>query len=296
MSEPAYVGRFAPSPTGPLHFGSLVTALAGYLRARSAKGEWLVRIDDIDPPRQPPGAVDSILRALERFGLHWDRSVFYQYTHLSAHRRARDVLLAKALAYYCVCSRRTLADHPSYEGTCRGRREPPAERHSVRVQVDHTPIAIADPVQGESHWDLAAAGGDFVIWRVEDLPAYHLAAVVDDADMGVTEIVRGADLHAAAPRQRHLQVLLNRPPTVYVHLPVAVDHAGQKLSKQQRAPPLDLFPVPAMLPAALIWLGYDIPSSLHGALPGELLPWAIAHWDLARVPRRATLVAPVLAL
>ncbi len=295
MPGAPYVGRFAPSPTGDLHFGSLVTALASYLRARAAAGEWLVRIDDLDPLREQAGAADRILRALERCGLHWDREVFYQRTQYAAHLRACERLLHSRIAYYCVCSRREVAGRP-YAGICRSRHSPPAGRHSVRVQVGHAPITITDPIQGEAHWDLANDGGDFVIWRVEDLPAYHLAAVVDDATSGVTEVVRGADLYASAPRQRHLQVLLKLPQTTYLHLPVAVDRAGCKLSKQTGAPDFGLLPVPQLLVAALTWLGCVIPREFHGAPPAELLPWAVTHWALARVPRAASIIAPAFAL
>ncbi len=294
MSVRPYVGRFAPSPTGDLHFGSLVTALAGYLRARAAAGEWLVRIDDLDPPREHAGAADRILRTLERCGLQWDRAVSYQHTQYAAHRAARDSLLHAHMAYYCVCSRRDLAGQP-YPGLCRSRHLRPAQRHSVRVQVDHAPISIADSLLGEAAWDLAREGGDFVIWRVEDLPAYHLAAVVDDANSGVTEVVRGADLYESAPRQRHLQVHLKLPFTAYLHLPVVVDQAGQKLSKQTLAPALALRPVSLLLSAALVWLGVSLPRELDGAPPAELLPWAIVHWELARVPRTAR-VAPECVL
>lgn len=290
-----YVGRFAPSPTGPLHFGSLVTALTGFLRARELQGEWLVRIDDIDPPRKVPGAAAGILRTLARCALRWDREVTCQSTRLAAYRQACEHLLAARRAYYCVCSRRQIGSGP-YPGTCRDRCHRPAQRHCVRIRVPDDPIVIDDVVQGRSVWHLAAAGGDFVIWRVEDLPAYHLAAVLDDAAAGVTEVVRGADLLDSAPRQRYLQSLLGLAPPAYLHIPAATDARGRKLSKQNLAPPIDDYSPGDVLTAGLAWLGQAPPATLRTAPPAQILAWAADHWRLSRVPRGLTRAAPALGL
>jgi len=287
-----YVGRFAPSPTGALHFGSLVTALAGYLRARSADGAWLLRIDDIDVPRNTPGAAAGILLTLQQFGLSWDAAVQYQRGRINAYRAACAQLLAQGHAYYCTCSRRHVG-HGAYPGTCRGQMVRPAARHCVRVRVGSAPIVIEDVLQARSIWNLATAG-DFVIWRVEDLPAYHLAAVLDDAVVGVTEVVRGADLLDSAPRQRYLQLLLGLATPAYLHLPTAVDAQGHKLSKQNHAAPIDGLPVREVLCAALAWLGHAVPPAMDNASPREILTWAVGAWSLARVPRGLCLAAPVL--
>ncbi|MGE0373189.1 MAG: tRNA glutamyl-Q(34) synthetase GluQRS [Gammaproteobacteria bacterium] len=291
MAEPRYRGRFAPSPTGPLHFGSFITALAGFLRARAAGGEWHVRVDDLDTPRVVPGAATGILRTLEHYGLTWDGPVVYQASRLSEHRAACTRLIESGHAFYCTCSRRDIGDR-AYPGTCRHRRTPPRGRCCVRLRVTAAPIVIEDGLQGESRWDLTTHGGDFVIWRVEDLPAYHLAAVIDDAALGATEIVRGTDLIDSAPRQRYLQRLLGFAEPTYLHLPVAVDAHGQKLSKQQHAPAIDTLPPAFVLSAALAWLGHPPPVELADASHRELLAWAMTAWSLPRVPRVASRVAP----
>lgn len=285
------VGRFAPSPTGPLHFGSLVTALAGFLQARQAGGEWLVRIDDIDPPREQPGAAATILHTLEVCGLHWDRSVVYQRRQLDAFRAARRTLVDLGAAYHCRCSRQA-SGAGVYAGTCRTRHVTAAETRRVRLRVPTAPIGYTDLCAGRVDTDLSTAGGDFVIWRVEDLPAFHLAAVVDDALLGVNEIVRGADLQDSAPRQRALQVQLGLPETRYLHLPLAVDAAGQKLSKQNLAPAIDLRAPGALLTDALTWLDHPPPRELRTAPVSALLAWAIPAWSPARLAPTSTRPAP----
>ncbi len=290
-TEPPYRGRFAPSPTGPLHFGSLVTALAGFLQARTQGGQWHLRIDDIDPPREQPGAADAIRFALTRCHLHWDGEVIHQRHKQDQHRAALERLMAAGLAYRCTCSRR-MVGASAYPGTCRSANRPAQGRFSVRVCVGAATVSLVDPIQGPHLWQLDREGGDFVVWRVENLPAYHLAAVVDDAEAGITEVVRGADLLDSAPRQRHLQSLLGLPIATYLHLPVAVDGAGQKLSKQALAPDIaGQAPVQTLL-QALTWLGQEPPVSLQRALPREVIEWAIAHWAQSRIPRLRQRVVP----
>lgn len=291
--EAVYRGRFAPSPTGPLHFGSLVTALAGYLQARAHHGQWLLRIDDIDPPRAQAGAADAIRTVLERCHLHWDREVFLQSAHEARHRAARDKLIAEGLAYRCRCSRKQVGPG-AYPGTCRTAHWPAEGRHGVRVRVDDRWLRLEDPVQGSHAWRLDLDGGDFVIWRVEDLPAYHLAAVIDDADTGITEVVRGADLLESAPRQQHLQRLLGLPAVRYLHLPVAIAASGQKLSKQNLAPDIGRLDPALCLTEALAWLGQPVPAELEHEDCAIIIEWARAHWDPLRIPRCGERPAPAL--
>ncbi|HXH04037.1 MAG TPA: tRNA glutamyl-Q(34) synthetase GluQRS [Candidatus Competibacteraceae bacterium] len=285
----AAVGRFAPSPSGPLHFGSLVAALGSFLAARAAGGSWRLRIEDIDTPRVVPGAADDILRTLEAFGLHWDGAVMYQSRRGDAYQAVLDKLLADGLAYPCSCSRKDIAAVAGasllYPGLCR--RGPRQPRHplAVRLHTDDTPIGFADRIQGPYQQRLATAVGDFVIRRADGLFAYQLAVVVDDAAQGVTQVVRGADLLDSTPRQIWLQRLLGLPTPEYAHLPLALDRNGQKLSKSSQAPAVERrHPVPALV-AALRFLGHAPPAELRAAPPAELLDWARCHWQWAHIPR-----------
>ncbi len=286
-----YRGRFAPSPTGPLHFGSLVAALGSWLRARSRGGRWLVRIEDIDPPREVPGAADEILRALEAMGLHWDGPVWYQSRRMEAYRQAWEALQGAGHAYPCGCSRKEIQaaglrgpEGYLYPGTCRNGLAPGRAPRALRLRVDGVRVRVRDALHGAQEVRLQAQCGDFVIRRADGLPAYHLAVVVDDAAQGITEVVRGADLLFCTARQRHLQALLGLPAPGYLHLPVAVNARGEKLSKQTGAPPLDLGAPGRELWRALAFLGQGPPPELAGAPPGTLLEWALARWDWRAVP------------
>jgi glutamyl-Q tRNA(Asp) synthetase len=279
-----YIGRFAPSPTGALHFGSVITALGSYLCARSVNGEWLLRIDDIDPPREKPGAADAILRTLERLGLIWDRSVFYQRHRQAIHREACALLVAHRLAYRCACSRKTIGDR-AYPGTCRDLNLGIERRHVIRIRVPTAVVSVLDALQGIHTLDLALVGGDFVIWRVEDLPSYHLACVLDDDDLGVTEVVRGADLLDSTPQQYFLQTVLGLKHPSYAHLPVAVDATGRKLSKQTEAASVARLPPHEVLARALAFLGHPLPHALSGAPAREILAWACVNWARSRLPQ-----------
>jgi glutamyl-Q tRNA(Asp) synthetase len=283
----AYVGRFAPSPTGPLHLGSLVAAAASYLHARQAAGRWLVRIEDIDPPREVPGAADSILRTLEAFGLAWDGPVLRQSSRLVAYREAASRLLASGHAFQCRCSRSDLRATAReggalrYPGTCRERRLPPADT-AVRARVEpNTIVRFADGLQGERAADLAATIGDYVIERRDGLPAYHLAVVMDDALQGVTTVVRGIDLLHSTFVHIHLQGLIGAPTPRYCHLPVVVDERGQKLSKQSGAAAVEA-PTPGLLRQILRLLGLDAPTELTAAKPQEVWRWTLEHWSIER--------------
>lgn len=294
-----YLGRFAPSPTGPLHFGSLIAAAGSFLRARSQGGTWMVRIEDIDPLREPPGASAEILRLLEAFGLEWDGPVLYQSSRGDAYREALAHLDRTGLLFACTCSRKEIAAQTGreslYPGTCRGRRPPP-EPHALRIETRAQSIVFEDRVQGVVIQDLAREAGDFVVRRADGLFSYQLAVVVDDAAQGVTEVVRGSDLLDSTGRQIYLQRLLGLRTPAYLHLPVAVDPAGDKLSKQTGAAPLDPErPLPAIW-QALRFLGQHPPRDLLNGDVASAWKWAVAHWNAASIPRRRSQPLPTFAL
>ena len=288
----SYRGRFAPSPTGPLHFGSMVAAVGSFLQAKSRGGEWLVRMEDLDPPREVPGAADEILHTLEALGLHWDGAVMYQSRRHGVYDAAMKMLGRLDAIYPCACSRREIADSsvsgvdgPVYPGTCRVGLPAGRAPRAWRVKVDGQKIEFVDAVQGRVVRDLAADFGDFVVRRADGYFAYQLAVVVDDAEQGITEIVRGADLIESTPRQMHLQNLLGLPTPDYLHLPVALSKEREKLSKQTFATPADIArPVP-MLYQVLRFLGQDPPLALAESNLDDFWRWAIAHWRTDRVPR-----------
>jgi glutamyl-Q tRNA(Asp) synthetase len=284
-----YVGRFAPSPTGPLHLGSLTTAVASYLHARQADGRWLLRIEDIDPPREVPGAGDDILRTLEAFDLEWDGPVLYQSRRRDIYQAAAEGLLLDDRAFRCSCSRSTLRETTEvpgrYPGTCRTRttHDPPT---AVRVRVDPGLEQFSDGLQGEVATDLAATTGDYLIWRRDDLPAYHLAVVVDDASQGVTTVVRGRDLLETTAVHLHLQRTLGLPTPQYLHTPIVLSPDGQKLSKQTGAAPIDTGDRAGAAARVLALLGVVVPEELRGATPRALWSWALGHWNVADLQGR----------
>jgi glutamyl-Q tRNA(Asp) synthetase len=282
-----YVGRFAPSPTGPLHFGSLVAALASWLDARRAGGQWLLRMEDLDRPRVVPGAADGILRQLEALGLAWDGAVLHQSARLDLYEDALRRLAPRT--YPCGCTRKELEDSALaidgsriYPGTCRVSLAPGKTARALRLRTDDAPIRFVDRVQGDIAQSVESEVGDFVLRRADGLHAYQLAVVVDDAAQGVTDVVRGADLLDSTARQIFLQRALGAPTPRYLHVPVATNEAGEKLSKQTAAAAVG----PADVPAALRFLGMPAAPALS---PLELLGWATAHWDPARVPRARAL-------
>ena len=295
-----YRGRFAPSPTGPLHFGSLVAAVGSYLEAKSRGGLWLLRIEDLDPPREQAGAADAILRTLKACGMAWDGNIMYQSQRSETYRAALARLEAQGLVYVCGCSRREIADSSLgpdgaliYPGTCRLGLAPGKTPRVTRVRVDSSVIEFEDAVQGKMHQDLAAEAGDFVLLRADGLYAYQLAVVVDDAEQGITDVVRGADLLASTPRQIYLQRRLGLPTPRYLQLPAAVNAAGEKLSKQTQAAPVDARdPVPA-LAQVMEFLGQAPPAQLRRATLAEFWNWARAHWDPAHIPRQRCRPAPL---
>lgn len=299
VSAAAYCGRFAPSPTGPLHFGSLAAAVGSCLDARAAGGKWLLRMEDVDEPRSVPGAADAILRTLERFGFVWDGEVACQSRRKRHYQAAFERLRLADAVFACACTRREVADSvigvdgaPRYPGTCRNGLPQGRQARAWRLKVEPGQICFEDALQGLYCQDLAAEVGDFVVLRADGYFAYQLAVVVDDAGQGVTHIVRGADLIDSTPRQICLQRHLGLAQPVYLHLPAAVNASGEKLSKQTRAKPIDDFRPQAALSAALAFLGQQPPAVLVEADLDSLWRWAIMHWNRSLLPRRRTIPAP----
>jgi glutamyl-Q tRNA(Asp) synthetase len=293
----SHTGRFAPSPTGPLHCGSLVAAVASFLEAKIRAGRWLVRLEDLDPPRTARGAADDILHTLEACGMHGDGAVLRQSTRATVYRAAFEQLRARGLVYPCACSRREIADSavsgiegPVYPGTCRDGLAPGKTPRAWRIDTRGAHIRFDDAIQGPVEQNLETDIGDFVLLRADQVYAYQLAVVIDDAEQGITDIVRGADLLDSTPRQIYLQRLLNLPTPRYAHLPVVVNARGEKLSKQTLAAPIDAAqPLTALL-AALRFLGQRPPDALANASISEFWDWAIENWRLADVPRCRTAV------
>lgn len=288
-------GRYAPSPTGPLHLGSLLAAVASFLQARGQDASWLLRIDDIDTPRVVPGAASGICEILTAFGLQWDGPVLYQSRRRAAYRDAAQKLKALDLAFDCACTRREAQSGPAglegpiYPGTCRDGIRSGREPRSVRMRVDSVMISFVDAIQGMYAQDVGREVGDFVIRRADGITAYQLATVLDDAFQGVSEIVRGADLLSSTPRQILLQRQLSLPQPRYAHVPVLVDRHGEKLSKSTGALALDVERKPVQFWECLTYLGQQPPDSLRDASLMRLHRWAADNWQIQRVPRLSTL-------
>jgi glutamyl-Q tRNA(Asp) synthetase len=266
----------------------MLAAVASYVRARAFGGQWLVRIEDIDPPREQAGAADDILRQLEAAGLHWDGAVLRQSSRLLLYREVAQSLVADGLAYRCSCSRKDIAAHPDsgpagtrYPGTCRHQAARAHGPHALRAIAPDAPVCFEDVLQGIQCIDVQATTGDFIIWRKESLPAYHLAVVVDDHEQAITEVVRGMDLLEATGPHLHLQRSLGLASPRYLHIPVLVDAASQKLSKQTGAKALAPRDMPAALTQCLQWLGWTVPRELQDAPPAELLAQVSGSVDFA---------------
>lgn len=294
-----YRGRFAPSPTGPLHIGSLIAAVGSYLDARAHHGEWLLRMEDLDQPRTVPGAADGILRTLEALGFQWDGEVLYQSTRDEKYREALTRLQAAGQVYPCACTRREIADSatggidgPVYPGTCRQGLLPGRTARAIRVKTAGAHISFEDAIQDRISQDLEQQVGDFVIKRADGLFAYQLAVVVDDAEQGITHVVRGADLLDSTPRQIHLQQLLGYPVPRYAHLPVAVNAQGEKLSKQTFAAAISADWKVPLLNTVLQWLGQDRVDDCDPQDMPAFWKAAIAGWRRERIPRLRQQAAP----
>ncbi|MGY1488286.1 tRNA glutamyl-Q(34) synthetase GluQRS [Methylobacillus pratensis] len=286
-------GRFAPSPTGPLHIGSLIAAVASYLDARSRQGEWLVRIEDLDLPRQMPGAAGLILRTLEEYGFEWDGEVLYQSQRDMYYQDALQQLASGGLLYPCGCSRKEIADSAIhgidglvYPGTCRHGLAAGKSPRAWRIKVGGSAVSFQDAVQGEISQVLSRDIGDFVLKRADGLFAYQLAVVVDDEMQGITHVVRGADLLDSTPRQIFLQQALGYATPAYLHVPVATNATGEKLSKQTLAQALDSRDKPGDLWQALAFLGQQPPEALRRDTHAALWQWALQHWQPGNIPRQ----------
>lgn len=287
----SYIGRFAPSPTGPLHFGSLLAALVSYLDARAQGGRWLVRMEDIDPPREMPGAATLILRQLEEHGLHWDGDVRYQSQRHPHYQHILDQLFARGIAYYCDCSRQLVqAMGGIYNGRCFRRQGVDCAHSAVRLHLpDDCSLAFSDIFQGEQRQLLSREVGDFIVRRRDGLFAYQLAVVVDDIGQGITHVLRGMDLLDSTARQIWLMQTLGAPAPEYGHIPVALNVHGQKLSKQNHAPSLDCLPPLENLRLALHWLGM---VEVAGESVTELLAGAVRCWRRSLLVGKQGLLAP----
>ncbi len=304
MTKVAYIGRFAPSPTGPLHFGSLVCALASFLDARYHSGRWLVRIEDIDPPREIPGATATILQQLTDHGLIWDGELLYQSTRTEAYRDAIENLQRSGTAYNCDCPRqRITALGGVYDGHCRDRQV--MENAAVRLQVPAQPestVSFRDLVMGDYSQNLSTEAGDFVVQRRDGLFSYQLAVTVDDQFQNISHIIRGADLIDSTPRQIYLQKCLNSlsgehsaaicSPVTYGHLPMAINAEGQKLSKQNHAAALIAGEESQNLWLALQWLEQRPPDQLKNESINRILDWAIGNWSINSIPKQISVPAP----
>ena len=285
-----YRGRFAPSPTGPLHFGSLVAGVGSHVRARAQGGAWLVRMEDLDPPREVPGAAQDILATLAAFGMISDEPVVFQSQREAAYRTTFEQLRARTEIFPCWCSRTDLEAHGGlHRGACIAVPDP-ARSPAWRARVPDRSIEFTDLLHGPYAQQLAREVGDFVIRRIEGWFAYQLAVVVDDAEADITEVVRGSDLLDSTPRQIYLQQLLGLPTPAYLHLPLVLDAQGRKLSKSDAAQPVDpRDPLPA-LRAAFAFLGMTAAARESASRPEALLALAAQHFELADLRRAAACV------
>jgi glutamyl-Q tRNA(Asp) synthetase len=290
---PAYRGRFAPSPTGPLHFGSLVAAVGSYLEAKSRQGEWIVRIENLDPSREIAGISGKILDTLQALGMEWDGEVIYQKQRYKAYQAALTVLERQHLIYTCVCSRKEIADStiagidgPIYPDTCRRRSLSDGSRGAARIRTDNRLIEFEDALQGRVLQRLHSDIGDFVLRRADAVFAYQLAVVVDDAEQGITHVVRGRDLLNSTSRQIYLQQLLGYSTPCYLHLPVVVNAEGTKISKQTGAAPIDVSdPMPQLMTAAR-FLGQAPPAELIRSNVSTFWKWATENWKPDSIPQK----------
>lgn len=280
-----YKGRFAPSPTGPVHFGTLIAAVGSYLQAKKNKGEWLIRMEDVDITRKVDGADVDILKTLEAFGFEWDNEIIYQSEQIAHYEQALEQLISLSLIFPCFCSRKQMSksDSTIYPGTCRSRQLPEKDEHALRLLSKDIAIEFNDAVMGKQSQNIKRQCGDFVIRRRDGLFAYQLAVVVDDALQNITEVVRGADLLDSTPRQIYLQQLLNYPTPDYCHLPLAVDDSGNKISKSAGATKIDLQHKEQQLISVLGFLGQNPPEDLAQSHINDIWSWAMKHWNVTYV-------------
>ncbi|MCW8983241.1 MAG: tRNA glutamyl-Q(34) synthetase GluQRS [Gammaproteobacteria bacterium] len=294
-SSPAsklYRGRFAPSPTGPLHFGSLVTAVGSYLQARSCNGEWLLRIEDLDPPREQKGAAEHIIKTLDSYGFEWDGAVSYQSQRHELYQNALEQLIDNGHCFSCRCSRKKIHQHTEelglnphiYPGICRDNVVTDLTTDAIRVRVLNQHIHFDDLLQREQRVGLVDEVGDFILKRADGLYAYQLAVTVDDAEQKISEVVRGIDLLSSTPHQYYLQELLNYPHPNYFHLPVVNNQQGEKLSKQTYAKAIEVDDASKNLVQALLFLGQAPEAALARATVQEIWSWALENWQTGSIP------------
>lgn len=299
IAKLAPIGRFAPSPSGPLHFGSLISALASFLDIRAKGGQWLLRIDDLDTPRTRAGSEDAILATLAAHELNWDGPVSRQSEHLNAYHHALHKLATQRLLFYCNCSRKSLQGTAVYPGTCHSNlcsaddltQHLQSEQHlrqAIRLRVPTLTIHCQDELQRDTRIELASGSGDYIVLRRDGLVSYQLAVVVDDALTGVTRVVRGADLLPTTPRQQHLHTALGSSPPVWLHLPVLLNDRQAKLSKQAHSLPVDDQHPSANIDIALQLLGQNPPSAAHAMPTAALIEWAIENWQPRKLPANET--------
>ncbi len=281
--QPEVIGRFAPSPTGPLHLGSLYAALGSFLEARSQQGRWLLRIDDLDIPRNVKGADSLILTTLDRFGLHWDGAVMYQSQNSDSYQQLLRQLEQQALLYPCICSRKILGDQLIYPGTCRHLASIPDQASALRIKTLPIDIGFDDSLQGAQSSNLADQHGDFILKRKDGIIAYQFAVVVDDYLQQVNHVVRGVDLLEVTPRQIYLQQALGLATPRYSHLPIIADKHGNKLSKQTKAQAVDLTNPQQTLFHLLQLLKQNPPAELAFLAVDQQLAWATKHWQAAHI-------------
>jgi len=281
-----YIGRFAPSPTGAVHFGTLVAAIASYLQAKKNHGKWRLRMEDVDITRTVKGADAAILTTLERYGFQWDGEVVYQSCRLQYYAEALQQLIKQSRIFPCICSRKQLAESgvEIYPGICRNRIFPEPGAHTLRLRCDNRQIKFTDRVMGEQTFNLETDCGDFIIKRRDGLFAYQLAVVIDDARQGITEIVRGADLLNSTAKQIYLQQLLGYSQPDYLHIPLAVNKNGQKFSKSAGAASIANDQPALHLYHALVFLGQQPPAHLKHSPVEAVWDWAIHHWNIANIP------------
>lgn len=283
-----YIGRFAPSPSGPLHFGSLIAALGSYFQAKANHGQWQVRIEDIDPPREMPGASQAILQALECYGLEWDGDVIYQSQRHQYYQAQIDQWLNSNQAYYCQCSRKAIQHNGGiYSGTCRDQRKTTG---AVRIKMAYPTLNFHDRRHGEIAIPTTLANEDFIIKRRDGLFAYNLAVVLDDIAQGVTEVVRGADLIEPTGRQMSLYKMLGVPPVQYLHLPLAMEQEGRKLSKQNHAAAIDISNPRPTLIQAMIFLGFQLPQAIRAESIATIIDWGCKNWRISQLPDRTEII------
>ncbi len=289
--EPPYIGRFAPTPSGDLHLGSLYTAAASYLDARAHGGRWILRIEDLDRPREVAGSASAILRTLQAFGFEWDGEIVRQGDRTARYLAALESLQGRSVTFQCSCSRLQLEDESRYPGTCRATPADTGLPTATRLRVDPGHIVFTDRIQGTYRQDVAAAIGDIVVRRRDRIFAYVLAVVVDDAAQGVNHVVRGADLLDNTPRQIYLQRLLGLPLPAYAHVPILTEPDDSKLAKSRRSMRMDANAALPQLLQVFALLNLAPPDSLSEATLGEAWKWAIQHWDIGRITKRLTLRA-----